>query len=269
MVGLSINKKQLLLLAAFLSFLHKCTGDQCRSEKVNLPPPKNNQALLCQDSSILQKPRKPVLVSSWNQFSQVEKVQETYIPRYNGHKYEPMSGNRDRYKGLDLFFTSQLKNISYRIFFQRTALVYLFVDVVVKRGSLSEVQLAAKPKLSGWNAEGWAELKTGDPTIEYGTYEKARKTLYKYVYVFSKASHDNKLDIPSVQDIYRDGLKLVGTANLFIAESDGSASPRIAFKRNDFANMPCPEEMHNQWSVGRGKNRFLTWHPLWDPCYWW
>lgn len=260
-----------LLVTTLLLLTQRCLCDDCQDKKVNLPPPENNQALLCKDSKTSPKPGKPVLVSSWNQFSKIEVVQETYIPRYSGHKYEPVAspGTKDKYKDLDLFFTSQLKNIKYKIFFQRQALVYLFVDIEVRSGSLSQQQASSRLQLQGWTSEGWAELKTANPEIEYGTYEKAKKTLFKYVYVFSKTSNQNKLNIPDVADInfggLPSGLKLANTANLWIAESNGGASPSIKFKSREIANRPCPREMHNQWSVGR----FLTWHPLWDPCYWW
>lgn len=242
----------------------------CEKAKRNLPPPANNQALLCKAHPANNKPNKPVLVASWTQISKIEQIQETYLARYKQHKYEPVDSaeNKNKYSGLDLFYTAKLKDIKYRIFFQRSALVYLFLDTEVD--TLTDALRRRAPSLAGWKREGWAMLATNNRNIKYGVYEKAEQQLDKFVYVLSKRTNKKFfVDVPEIKKVARSNIPLSETANLWIAEGDGSPSPVIKFNGSDITNKKCPGALHNMWKVREGGKEYLTWHPMWDPCWWW
>lgn len=73
----------------------------------------------------------------------------------------------------------------------------------------------------------------------------------------------------------------MGEVIVMLCEMDGSAPPVPKNPSQITApilpNKECPEALHNAWVTKntdnsdddtRGKN-WRTWHPQWDPCYWW
>lgn len=240
-----------------------------------------NVAMRCKEHPAFKSSLKPVLVSSWTfPLSLTVAEQLAYLPRYGGHLYTPADGkNQDKYKNLDLFHTAGfIKAPPFRIYCQRKATVYLFVDV-------PETKFDAKKKveLLGWKAEGWAKRTRGASTITYGVHQTLTKPMFKFVYVFSKKTVGaDYLDIPQTAFIKdrTSGVSVPGSFNLWIAEADGKASPSVGkFNGKEIRpNTQCPDALHNVWVTPDSNSKndpdtrgrmFRTWHPQWDPCWWW
>lgn len=216
---------------------------------------------------------KPVLVSQW-EFSNPSPTaeQSVYIRRHTAHTYAPYkSKNSNKYTNLDLFYPLSQKHGAIKMSFQRSATVYVLVPF-----SFSNFNQNQRFRLSGWRSLGWAELVRGEDTITYGIHQKLTKTMRKYAYVFKKKVKQ-KVSLPSTKDIrkataFREYIVL-------IAESNGKPSPDVGnFRgRKIKSNSRCPDALHNVWMTKdpnkddkdtRGK-LFRTWHPNWDPCFWW
>lgn len=136
--------------------------------------------------------------------------------------------------------------------------------------------------LPGWTAEGPSRLD-GPTKFEYGVFQKATVELPEYVYVFSKISDaDNVITIPQWMWVRENigGVRIKsGSYHVLIGESDGRPTEKPApFNNLEIApNTKCPDQLHDAWGVtvvdsndpdAEGK-RFGSWHPAWDPCYWW
>lgn len=105
--------------------------------------------------------------------------------------------------------------------------------------------------------------------------------LGQYTYVFSKSTGSRAfVDVLSNADLLKKvkPLQVLRSYTLWIAESDGSASPSVGFFAGKAveANKRCPDSLHDSWVVedkpGDPDTRgqfFKTWHPKYDPCFWW
>lgn len=238
------------------------------------------QALLCTEHPAFTPSLTSVLVRSWTVNYALPPVEQVaYLPRYLGHGYTPVDdASSKKYVGLDLFHTANAMDApNFRVNFQRSALVYLFVNVDSKQFNDTETV-----SLQGWNSEGWAKRSFGDDRITYGVYQKLTRKMSKYVYVFSKTTTEaDYVDVPQAAFIKDriEGVSVPGSFNLWIAESDGFASKPVGKLNGEDvkANKQCPQELHDAWRVEVDESDhpsvkgalFRTWHPQWDPCFWW
>lgn len=239
-----------------------------------------NSAMLCKDHPAYKPSLRPVIVSSWDYKTSTPGMEQlAYIPRYTGHVYAPVNSERSPvYKGLDLFHTANMRNgPTFRMYFQRAAKVYMLVDVTKK--NFDATKTAAK---YGWKSEGWVKRVGGPDTITYGVQEKTMKFMSPYAYVFSTNSgNKNYVDLPQTASVKHQmaHLDVTGSFNLLVAESNGRPSEPVGSFNGRVIepNTPCPSVLHDTWKVPddnkndpttRGKS-FTSWHPQWDPCYWW
>lgn len=239
-----------------------------------------NSAMLCKDHPAYSPSLRPVIVSSWEYKTSTPNLEQlVYIPRYTGHAFAPVSKEgSSMYKGLDLFHTGNIKDApTFRMHFQRPAKVYILIDV--QKNNFDSSKSASLS--NGWKSEGWATRVNGPDTITFGIHETATNPMSQHVYVFSQLSgSDDYVDLPQTRFVKSklSSLDVTGVFNLLIAESNGNPSPPVgSFKgRNIETNKPCPSSLHDAWMVPdtsndpstRGK-LFSSWHPQWDPCYWW
>lgn len=240
----------------------------------------DNPGLLCTDHPAYTASLTPVLVSSWSLFlSLPDSEQVVYIPRYTGHRYAPTADTLSlKYAGLDFFHTaSKPRTPNFRMHFQRAAMVYMFVDVPD-----ANYDPAKTASLIGWTSEGWVSRVEGASTITYGIHQQLTKSMTTYAYVFSKVTSSGLYaDMPQTRFVKKkiSGISVPGTFNLWLAEADGSASPPVGTFAGAVVqpNTVCPAALHNTWVAFDGNTAdtdtdgvaFGTWHPQWDPCFWW
>lgn len=219
-----------------------------------------------------------VLVSSWDlEFSSQRSETVAYLARYTGHKYAPISDTAStKFEGLDLFHMADLtRSPNFEISFQREARVYLFVTV----DSLP-ADTSAPVSLRGWTSVGYAQRVVGGPTIDYGVYQTLTRKMPEFVYVFFKNTGGSaSVSIPQSRFITRkiSGLSVSGEFNLWISEADGSKSPDPGLFQGSSVtpNQPCPAALHDTWMAEKegdpsvAGQMFPSWHPPWDPCFWW
>lgn len=219
-----------------------------------------------------------VLVSSWDYELSSSRFETLgYLARYTGHKYAPISDpTSTQFDGLDLFHLADFKRSpNFEMFFQREARVYLFVNL----NSLP-ADTSAPVSLRGWTSVGYARRVVGGPTIDYGVHQTLTRKMPEFVYVFSKGTGGKaSVSIPQTRFVQKAivGLSVSGLFNLWISEADGSKSPDPGlFQGSSIApNKPCPAALHDAWMTEKegdpfeaGK-KFHSWHPAWDPCFWW
>lgn len=242
--------------------------------------PQSDNALRCKDHPAYDQGLKPVLISSWDyDVSSPEFQQFVYLPRYSKHVYAPVGDpSSNKYNGLDLFYIGESLRPSFRMTFQRPALVYLLVSV-----ESSNFSPAADVTLLGWRSEGWVERVDGDNTITYGIHGPVSGKMPQYAYVFSKptATNGDFVEIPQGQFVKTKtvGIPVNGGFNILVAEADGSPSPPVGTFQGEPipANEKCPDKLHAVWMTEDDNNddidtrgvKFETWHPAWDPCFWW
>lgn len=219
-----------------------------------------------------------VLVSSWDyELSSNEYQQLGYLARYTGHAYAPLAEPASaKYRGLDLFHTADfLRAPNFRIHFQREALVYLFVNL-----DALPADTAAPVSLRGWTSVGYAARVEGPATIAYGVHQTLARAMPQHVYVFSKTTNGKMfVDVPQTRFVKKkiEGVSAPGSFNLWIAEADGSPSPDPGlFQGAPVApNQQCPPALHDLWMTEKADDpsvagqKFPSWHPAWDPCFWW
>lgn len=240
-----------------------------------------DDALRCKDHPAYSTALNPVLISSWDYDTSSSGVQQlAYIARYNGHVYAPVSDpGSNKFRGLDLFHTTGIvRSPSFRMTFQRGAIAYMFVNV---ESDEFDPSIAATLR-GGWTSEGWAERIEGTNTITYGIHDTLTKPMTKYAYVFSKTTgNKDYVDFPQGRFVKRriTGIAVPGSFNIWVAEADGSASQPVGtFDGSPIsANSKCPETLHDVWTTQDNNPDdtdtqgvdFRTWHPAWDPCFWW
>lgn len=237
-------------------------------------------ALRCKDHPAFKSSWKSVLVSSWTyELSSPNKEQLAYIPRYTGHRYAPVDKPASNmFRGLDLFHTANFVGAtSFRMTFQRAATVYMLIDVPTNMFDADK-----SVSLLGWRSVGWVKREDGDATITYGVHERLDRAMTLYAYVFSKTTGSSDfVDLPQTNFIKQriSGLNVKGSFNLLIGEGDGSASPPVGTLNGLVIkpNTKCPAALHDTWKVPDDNPndpdtrnvKFSSWHPAWDPCFWW
>lgn len=225
----------------------------------------------------------PVLIKCWS-FMNCPKLPKTaYIAQYKKHRYAPVSDlDSLSYDELDWFWaTSGHGDTSdfIQFHFNRHARVYLTIPVHrnTRMGSVS---------LPGWKAMGEVNLVKGiEEPFEFGVFQKfpAQPTLPERAYIFMKRGKD--VEIPHLTWVEKNlrGFDIPNGYRLFamFAETDGSKweypSWPSTIRHKIKPNEQCPKDLHNQW-VARNTDDddpdtagkyWRTWHPLWDPIYWW
>ena len=207
-------------------------------------------------------------------------VRMMFVPRVSSHRYEPYDPKEPstKYSDLSWFFAPGGTSKSDKFValeLQRPSKVYLMVGI-----SFSKSQPDAT--LPNWKFEGHAELGKGrDEGLQYGVHEDMTKFVTEYVVVFSRNFND-LVYVPNLKWIETNirGVRAKSFV-LNIAESDGSP-PNAPLPPKGFTTpirpmTPCPSKLHEAWVTKNvdhtdsdTKNMMWpTWHPAWDPCYWW
>lgn len=241
----------------------------------------SDDALRCKDHPAYSPSLNPVLISSWDyDLSSPEAEQLVYLPRYTGHAYAPIDDpSSTKFIGLDFFHTADFRRApSFRMTFQRDAMVCIFVNVETANFDPD----ATVTLRGGWKSEGWVERVAGDATITYGVQETITRTMTRYAYVFSKNTNgQDYVDLPQTRFVKGRivGITVPGSFNVWVAEADGSPSPPVGnFQGTTIkANTQCPQALHDVWVTPDDNPNdpdtngvmFTTWHPQWDPCFWW
>lgn len=242
--------------------------------------PHTDPAVRCKAHPAYRSGLKPVLVSSWSyEFAANTAEQVAYLARYTGHVYAPVDDLSSRkYRGLDLFHTAAFPNApNFRMHFQRPAKVYMLVDVADNKFDKNRAATLRK-----WKSEGWVQRVRGAATIEYGVHQTLERKMTKYAYVFSKTTGGKDfIDMPQTNFVKKkiSGISVPGSFNILVAEIDGSASPNPGDYMGTAVrpNQRCPDKLHDAWMVPDDNRndpdtrgiKFSSWHPQWDPCYWW
>lgn len=191
--------------------------------------------------------------------------------------------SESKYKGLDFFVMAGNRNVrskfALKMYFQRAAKIYLFVNT-------NSYDAANPPEATlpgGWQSEGWADLRKPRQALVYGVYQKTAFVATQYSYVFSRRSRgrNHVVFLPHVGWVNKNirGITSNGQFHCRIAEADGSASvaPGLFRGAKVRPNAKCPDILHRAWSTPDSNTadpytagrRYGTWHPVWDPCYWW
>ncbi|KAI0561698.1 hypothetical protein FGB62_74g17 [Gracilaria domingensis] len=184
------------------------------------------------------------------------------------------------YYGLDWFIAAHHRQPVSDSFVQlnlhRDAKIYLIVPVKSNR----DLPTATLP---GWTSEGWATRVTEpDDEFIFGVHQKKTRYIPKRAYIFSKDAKGMAV-LPSNDWVKRSvsGVEGVGKWFAMIAESDGQPS-KMPTQSNSVVdailpNQRCPDALHDLWVVPEpdvsdedvNGRMWPTWHPQWDPCYWW
>lgn len=241
-----------------------------------------SKGLTCKDHPAYTTSLKPVLVRSWYiyRFS-TNPSQTAYFPRFRDMTFAPATNPSSTvYKTLDFFFTAgQNKNPSWRMYFQRAAKVHIIVPVDPAKVDLSKS--ATLP--GGWKSEGWVKRVAGSSTLTYGIHQRQKFSMKLHYYMFSKATTrkgtDNFVDFPqgTYLQMQLKNIGVDGSFHLLISEANGTPSKPVgAFKGTTIKpNTKCPSALHDVWKTTDNDDpdtrgvKFRTWHPNWDPCYWW
>lgn len=206
-----------------------------------------------------------------------------YYPAYKELNYSPRDdATSKKYHGLDLFYVSgsgndQKEPALAELFFQRPALVYIFVDAKAATGN------SFASTMPGWRSEGWAVRTSKQKRYFLGLYQKLSFFVTQHAYVFSKRTQGrmNSVVIPNFGWVLRNtpNIKAKGSYHIRVAEASGGPSThQTTFQGVKVSsNARCPDILHNAWSTAAGDSsdagtagmRFGTWHPQWDPCLWW
>lgn len=219
------------------------------------------------------------LPRSWEVLSGSKSTRGNYHVNPPSHSYAPKDDlNSTKYDGLDLFWSYQDgEGPEYiRLQFQRAAKVYLLVQYD------SDDDYPAG-ELEGWKAEEYVELVKGyGDRLVYGVHQKDEKYVPGRAYAFSKVV-ESEVILPSGEWIQENtrGLSADPDWVVLVAEEDGSA-PRVpkspsAVSEEIKPNERCPDELHDLWVTANTDDndpdtegmKWPTWHPMWDPCFWW
>ena len=236
--------------------------------------------LTCKEHPAYSSSLKPVIVRSWYMYTANFAQQPAYFPRFRNMTFAPVSDtSSNKYKGLDYFFTGDItKNPSYRMYFQRKAKVHMIVPIKNDKTNFKETI-----SFPGWKSEGWIKRVEGSSTLTYGIHQRKKFPISTHWYMFSKSTTtkggEHYADMP-MNLFVKQQLKKYGVAgnfDLLISEADGSPSKEVGnFKGKKIRpNTRCPDALHNMWKATEKDDpdvrgmKFDTWHPAWDPCFWW
>jgi len=218
-----------------------------------------------------------------------------YIPRFDEVDFDLLDSEQGLL-GLDLVVvgnhkctgedcSSEDKPITMR--FTRTASVFMLVDSPeILFEHASEHPGIGEPG-EDWEFLGRFQSDPGNsPQISYGIHEE-KINLPDFGYAY-KLKHDTtSVALPRIDHVY-DRTQLVdeksrGTYVVMVGEAGGLPSslpdlpttmtnPMVPIKPLE----RCPQELHEHWELAgvtedstlEDEDRFDTWHPVYDPCYW-
>lgn len=239
----------------------------------------NALGLSCKDHPAYFAGLKSTLPKSWRMLSGPDFGGSNYHVNPPSHQYAPLSNvNSTKYKGLDLFWAYQTGEGEdfIELEFQRPAKVYILVAFEYN-GDYPE------PILDGWRSEEYVGLVKGiDEDIPYGVHQTNYRWIPREAYAFSKLT-TGKITLPAgkwVQSNIRGGTP-TSEFMVLVAEEDGSA-PSTPTSPEGVPGViepgaRCPDELHDLWVTDNTDDldedtkgmKWATWHPMWDPCYWW
>lgn len=223
------------------------------------------------------------IVQSWR-FSSVTRnltrfPRSMYLPRLPRFAYKFEGSLQSVLSGLDIFFTVFDNSVTDKyvsLHLQRSAVIYILVP------TWAEVE--ETPSLDGWTGVGLARLKLN--RLQFGVHKRRAIELPSRAFVFRKQIDASiqklpEINLPSSQWIQEHMHMLQTTGNYitFLAEADGSSS-KAPLGPNGETISPgesCPKWLHDLWMTQENDENdehtkrkvWHTWHPLWDPCYWW
>lgn len=219
------------------------------------------------------------LPKSWKILNGPDFNSANYHVNPSTHQYAPIEDETSaKYKGLDVFWAYQTGEGPefIKLELQRSAKIYMLV-LFDYNGDYPSAEL------QGWKSEEYVKLVKGeDEEMPVGVHQKGERWMPWQAYAFSKVV-DGEITLPSgewVKDNVRGG-KPTDEWILLLAEEDGSApSMPKSPSGNSGEIMPnerCPDALHDLWMTGNTDDndpdtdgmKWPTWHPMWDPCYWW
>ena len=234
--------------------------------------------LTCEKHPLYTPRLKSVLVRSWV-FPAGRSQASVYHPRYDEHLYVPAKDRSNRkWAKLDWFwaFPGTGSSKAYvRLQLQRPARVFL----VVKHAFDPAFPAVSLP---GWISEGYALLEGGPGQKQvYGVHQQNEWGLWFRAHIFSKVFKSGA-DLPDRKWVRSNigGISSDGSYFAMLGEEDGSPSLRPRNPKGISGIRPntrCPDKLHDAWVTPNDDNSdrdtsgilWKTWHPAWDPCYWW
>lgn len=223
------------------------------------------------------------LVQSWEFATADEKrteyMRSMYLPRISRLLYQFEDRSLGALDGLDWFFTNFNDNVTQHfvtLHLQRDAMVYMLVP--------SWAHIETVPSIEGWESVGFARMSRS--TLQFGVHEARKIEPPTRAYVFRKIVIENlnfplSIDIPSAALVSQSVSELESPGNyiILLSEVDGSASKPPTGPNGELveSGTSCPDWLHDLWvsSMMHEEDKhstgklWRTWHPLWDPCYWW
>jgi len=199
--------------------------------------------LKCSEHPLYHDALQGALIKSWsylpNSYNESRFSRSFYVPRDSRISYK-LENHRGAILGhLDSFITRFDNSFSHNFLtlrFQRPTTVYILFPSWKNPPSL--------PWIEGWENVGWASLRNGNSEmLEFGTVANSGKYF------------------------------------LLLSEQDGSPSKIPMGIHGETANAAekCPTWLHDTWVTPDNDKEdkdtsgilWKTWHPLWDPCFWW
>lgn len=225
---------------------------------------------------------KPVIIKSWEILYGVKTLPGIYLVGHDQHRFAPVENTTStKYDSLDWFWIQKSgsgKERSVRLSLNRRAKVYMAVPMLPKRSG-------PKPTMKGWTSEGRVKLVKGSGAwIRFGIFQTETRPVMEAAFVFSQVTNGDIL-LPNMKWVKQNarGVFVVGDWILMIAEEDGSA-PVLQYPTKPSGvnetitpNSRCPDQLHDLWVTGSTDENdedtkgmtWKTWHPQWDPYYWW
>lgn len=246
-----------------------------------LSTPTTAIGLSCKDHPAYFPGLKSVLLRSWRLLGIKEtSFTSNYHPRHSEHIYAPVGDlSSNKWANFDWFWAMKgavpIERHA-RLDLQRPVRVFLAV------GSKVDKSYPAA-RLPGWRSEGHAELVKGQgKMLKYGVHQFDYRSVNPKVYIFSK-EFGSVAHLPNSLWVEKNiqGIGVQGDVVAMLAESNGKAPPvprnPSGISQPILPNKRCPDALHDRWVTKntdnddadtRGK-MWKTWHPAWDPCYWW
>lgn len=243
-------------------------------------------ATLCpsvQNHPLYNSSRGSVLIRCWSYMTMPKEPITFYKVNHLPHRYAPIyEPSSKKYSSLDWFWASNGQGSSddfVKLYFNRVARVYLLIPV----HKYSDME---SPSLLGWRAEEPVTLVKGEgrPFI-FGTHQKYTVLPYlpEKMYVFSREG--SEVILPHHSWVWNNlkGFKIPKMKPwvAMISESNGEV-PRYPSQPTQISkqirpNRRCPQALHDIWVTPNTDNSdddtrgkmWKTWHPLWDPMFWW
>lgn len=270
---LSTSHRLIVALALVLFVLsHPCRADESMCTTPEKHPAYTTSTL-------------PVLIKCWTYMNTPRLPRTAYLTKYDRHMYAPASDPTSMvYDRLDWFWTASGHgdtNDFVKLHMNRNSRVYMAVPVHHMSKLDGEVSLG-----DGWKPVGEAILVKGlGEKFKFGVFQTYEPKLHvpERVYIFQKRGRD--VQIPHFAWIGNNvrGFEIPnGRSIIFmITEGDGTSweyppnPPSVT--EPIVPNQKCPDQLHDLWVTANTDDDdedtagmvWKTWHPLWDPIYWW